>query len=48
MLLEAAPHVAVRWFDTPHDIPLFMPEAVAQEIAAVSESEPAAAQDLQD
>jgi len=47
MLAEVAPHVDVRWFDTPHDIPLFKPEAIAEEIARLSESEAPAAQELQ-
>lgn len=54
LLRERAPEVRVQWFDTPHDIPLFAPEAVAAEIeksaagaARLTDSEPAAAQDLQ-
>jgi len=47
MLAQVAPDVNVRWFDTPHDIPLYEPEAIAGEIARLSESEPAAAQELQ-
>lgn len=47
LLARAAPHVAVKWFDTPHDIPLYQPEAIAAEMARLSESEPAAAQKLQ-
>ena len=46
-LADAAPDVTVRWFDTPHDIPLFLPEQVAAEIAAFSDSEPAAAEQLE-
>jgi pimeloyl-ACP methyl ester carboxylesterase len=30
-----APHVEVRWLDTPHDIPLFMPAEVAAEIERI-------------
>ncbi len=47
MLAQVAPHVSVKWFDTPHDIPLYEPEAIAAEIAKLSESESAAAQELQ-
>jgi pimeloyl-ACP methyl ester carboxylesterase len=47
MLSEVAPQVDVRWFDTPHDIPIYVPDAIAAEIARLSESEPAAAQQLQ-
>lgn len=54
LLAQHAPDVRVKWFDTPHDIPLFVPDAIAAEIeeaagraAALSGSEPAAAQDLQ-
>jgi pimeloyl-ACP methyl ester carboxylesterase len=47
MLAQTVPHVDVKWFDTPHDIPLYQPEAIAAEIARLSESEPAAAQELQ-
>jgi pimeloyl-ACP methyl ester carboxylesterase len=35
-LREIAPHVAVKWFDTPHDIPLFAPAEVAAEVENVS------------
>jgi pimeloyl-ACP methyl ester carboxylesterase len=31
-----APDVEVKWFDTPHDIPLFMPAEVAAEIEGVA------------
>ena len=56
-LAKNAPNVTVRWFDTPHDIPLYAPEAVAAEVEAMaatatdsplSESEAAARQQLQD
>jgi pimeloyl-ACP methyl ester carboxylesterase len=54
-LAEVAPDVEVQWFDTPHDIPLFAPEAVAlaiEKLAASSAtgaaSEAAAGQQLQD
>jgi pimeloyl-ACP methyl ester carboxylesterase len=40
-LATLAPNVYVRWFDTPHDIPLFAPADVAAEIERVSS--PAAA-----
>jgi pimeloyl-ACP methyl ester carboxylesterase len=35
-LAATAPNVEVRWFDTPHDIPLFAPAEVAAEIERVS------------
>jgi len=35
-LTTIAPSVEVRWFDTPHDIPLFAPAEVAAEIERVS------------
>ena len=35
-LATTAPNVEVRWFDTPHDIPLFAPAEVAAEIERVS------------
>jgi pimeloyl-ACP methyl ester carboxylesterase len=35
-LREIAPQVTVKWFDTPHDIPLFAPAEVAAEIERVS------------
>lgn len=41
LLAALAPNVEVRWFDTPHDIPLFAPAEVAAEIERVSS--PAAA-----
>lgn len=37
-LAKVAPSVEVRWFDTPHDIPLFAPAQVAAEIERVSRS----------
>ncbi len=36
LLATLAPDVEVRWFDTPHDIPLFAPAEVAAEIERVS------------
>lgn len=33
---EIAPDVEVKWFDTPHDIPLHMPAAVASEIEGIA------------
>ena len=33
---EIAPRVEVKWFDTPHDIPLYMPAEVAAEIERVA------------
>jgi pimeloyl-ACP methyl ester carboxylesterase len=55
-LERSAPDVQVMWFDTPHDIPIFAPEAVAAEIrslaakgaAAGPNSETAAGKQLQD
>ncbi|HYM67165.1 MAG TPA: alpha/beta fold hydrolase [Patescibacteria group bacterium] len=35
-LEKIAPHVRVRWFDTPHDIPLYMPLEVASEIERIA------------
>ena len=35
-LKTLAPSVEVKWFDTPHDIPLFAPAAVAAEVERVS------------
>ena len=35
-LLELAPNVEIRWFDSPHDIPLFMPAEVASAIEHVA------------
>lgn len=35
LLATLAPNVEVRWFDTPHDIPLFAPAEVAAEIERV-------------
>jgi pimeloyl-ACP methyl ester carboxylesterase len=46
-LAKSAPHVEVKWFDTPHDIPVFEPEAIAREIARLSDSELPAAEQLQ-
>ncbi len=37
-LTTIAPNVEVRWFDTPHDIPLYAPAEVAAEIERVSRS----------
>jgi pimeloyl-ACP methyl ester carboxylesterase len=45
-LNEIAPKVEIRWFDTPHDIPLVAPEEVAVEVRRVG-SEAAAGQQLQ-
>jgi pimeloyl-ACP methyl ester carboxylesterase len=36
LLATLAPNVEVRWFDTPHDIPIFAPAEVAAEIERVS------------
>ena len=36
-LQEIAPQVAVRWFDTPHDIPLHMPVEVAAEVEHIAQ-----------
>jgi len=50
-LAKNSPHVSVKWFDTPHDIPLYAPEAVAAEVermAATPASEATARQQLQD
>lgn len=35
-LAELAPNVEISWFDSPHDIPLFMPAEVATEIEHVA------------
>ncbi len=35
-LATLAPRVRVRWFDTPHDIPLFAPAEVASEVERIS------------
>jgi len=45
-LSQIAPQVEVRWFDTPHDIPIFVPAEVAQIIEAAAErtSEPASSE----
>ncbi len=37
-LREIAPAVEVKWFDTPHDVPLFMPGEVAAEIELIAQS----------
>jgi hypothetical protein len=35
--LEAlAPNIEVRWFDSPHDIPIYMPAEVAAEVEGVA------------
>jgi pimeloyl-ACP methyl ester carboxylesterase len=36
LLAELAPNVEIRWFDTPHDIPIFAPAEVAAVIERVS------------
>lgn len=36
LLATLAPDVEIRWFDTPHDIPLFAPAEVAAEIERIS------------
>lgn len=35
-LRDIAPQVEVKWFDTPHDIPLFMPAEIAAELEAIA------------
>jgi len=41
-LAASNPSVRVRWFDTPHDIPLFAPDEVAEEVRRVAaEARPA-------
>jgi pimeloyl-ACP methyl ester carboxylesterase len=35
-LAEHRPDVRIRWFDTPHDIPLYKPEEVAAELVALA------------
>jgi pimeloyl-ACP methyl ester carboxylesterase len=35
-LATIAPRIEVRWFDTPHDIPLFMPAEVASEVERIA------------
>jgi len=35
-LASLAPQIEVRWFDTPHDIPIFAPAEVAAEVERVS------------
>ncbi len=49
-LARNAPNVHVKWFDTPHDIPIHAPEAVAAEVEAVAKaaSEAATREQLQD
>jgi hypothetical protein len=37
-LAQRAPDVRVMWFDTPHDIPIFAPEAVGAEIKSLAGS----------
>ena len=41
-LAELAPRIEVRWFDTPHDIPIFAPAEVAAEVQRVSSAAAAA------
>jgi pimeloyl-ACP methyl ester carboxylesterase len=36
LLAKSAPAVTIKWFDTPHDIPLYAPAEVAAEIVAIS------------
>jgi pimeloyl-ACP methyl ester carboxylesterase len=36
LLATLAPNVEIRWFDTPHDIPIFAPAEVAAEVERVS------------
>jgi pimeloyl-ACP methyl ester carboxylesterase len=36
LLATLAPNVEIRWFDTPHDIPIYSPAEVAAEIERVS------------
>jgi pimeloyl-ACP methyl ester carboxylesterase len=36
LLASQAPGVEVRWFDTPHDIPLFKPAEVASEVERIA------------
>jgi pimeloyl-ACP methyl ester carboxylesterase len=45
-----APNVRMKWFDTPHDIPIHAPETVAAEVEAVAKaaSETASREQLQD
>ncbi|MEA2656029.1 MAG: hypothetical protein QOI23_1394, partial [Chloroflexota bacterium] len=35
-LAELAPHVEIKWFDSPHDIPLFMPAEVAASVERIA------------
>jgi len=44
-LALTAPDVRVAWFDTPHDIPIFAPEAVAAEITKLAVASEASAGD---
>ena len=46
-LALSVPQVRVVWFDTPHDIPIFAPEAVAAEIRTLVASEATAGNKLQ-
>jgi pimeloyl-ACP methyl ester carboxylesterase len=52
-LAAANPRVRVRWFETPHDIPLFAPDEIAEEVKRTAadapplRSEAPAGQDLQ-
>ena len=34
-LVRAAPNVTVRWYESPHDIPLFVPDELARDIATL-------------
>ncbi len=43
-LARDVPQVKVRWFDTPHDIPLFVPADIAEEIEALADSAPASSE----
>lgn len=45
-LAHIAPQVEVRWFDTPHDIPMFVPDEVADIVRAAAErnAEPASSE----
>jgi hypothetical protein len=43
-LAGMAPHVVLRWFESPHDIPLFLPAEVAsavEDVAARAIADPA-------
>ena len=46
-LARTAPKVEVKWFETPHDIPIFEPDAIARELARFSDSAFAPAQQLE-